>query len=205
MKLKTKKDPHRQLLEIAEAQQGFFTTKQAIEAGFAEQNHAYHVHAGNWIREYRGIYRLAYYPLSDEADLVQWALWSRNRQDIPQGVYSHQTALSIHDLSDVMPTKLHLTVPKRFRRNSEIPGILALHRADLPQAAIEARRGFSVTTPLRSIVDLIVEDSASRDILSQATREGVRRGLITGPELKRIAIADDIREALIELYQESVQ
>jgi hypothetical protein len=45
------KEAARRLLEIAQAQQGFFTTKQAMRAGFAEKVHAYHVNAGNWIRE----------------------------------------------------------------------------------------------------------------------------------------------------------
>jgi predicted transcriptional regulator of viral defense system len=45
-------------------------------------------------------------------------------------VYSHHTALSLYDLSDLNPSKLHMTVPMDFRRNSEIPGILVLHFAD---------------------------------------------------------------------------
>src|ERR1035441_2457066 len=52
------REAQRRLFEIAEAQQGFFTTKQAKAAGFAENTHSYHVKVGNWIREYRGIYRL---------------------------------------------------------------------------------------------------------------------------------------------------
>ena len=45
--------------EIAQSQQGFFTTKQATRSGFAEKTHSYHVNVGNWIREHSGIYRLA--------------------------------------------------------------------------------------------------------------------------------------------------
>ena len=86
---------------------------------------------GNWIREYRGIYRLALFPMAEHPDLVKWALWSRNRNEAPEGVYSHRTALSLYELSDLNPAKLHMTVPAHFRRNSEIPGILGLHYADL--------------------------------------------------------------------------
>ena len=43
----------RRLYEVARSQQGFFTTKQAIRAGFSEKVHTYHVKAGNWIREHR--------------------------------------------------------------------------------------------------------------------------------------------------------
>src|SRR4029453_4144563 len=64
----------RRLFEIAEQQQGFFTAKQAKEAGFAENTHPYHVQVGNWVREHRGIYRLALFPTADRPDLVLWAL-----------------------------------------------------------------------------------------------------------------------------------
>jgi hypothetical protein len=50
------REASRRLFEIAEQQQGFFTTKQAKAAGFAENTHPYHVQVGNWIREHRGIY-----------------------------------------------------------------------------------------------------------------------------------------------------
>ena len=46
------------LFEIAEAQQGYFTAGQAGEAGYARSTHSYHVEAGNWVREHRGVYRL---------------------------------------------------------------------------------------------------------------------------------------------------
>src|SRR5580692_363189 len=117
---KGRKEAAKRLYEIVEGQQGFFTTKQAKVAGFAENTHPYHVQAGNWIREHRGIYRLAKFPISDRPDLVLWSLWSRNRKEEIEGAYSHQTALSLHELSDLNPAKLHMTVPTHFRRNSEM-------------------------------------------------------------------------------------
>jgi predicted transcriptional regulator of viral defense system len=116
----------RNLFTIAEDQSGYFTTKQAIAAGFAEKTHAYHVRAGNWIREYRAIYRLAAFPAVERPDLMLWYLWSRGRNDIPKGVYSHQTALSLHELSDANPSKLHMTVPMTFRKSADIPNALVL-------------------------------------------------------------------------------
>ena len=66
-----------------------------------------------------------------------WYLWSRNRREVPEGIYSHETALSLHELSDVMPSKLHMTVPKDFRRNSMIPEVLILHRANVDKATFK--------------------------------------------------------------------
>jgi len=88
------REASRRLFDFAEQQQGFFTTKQAKAAGFAENTHPYHLQAGNWTREHRGIYRLTLFPTSDRPDLVLWSLWSRNRKEAVEGVYSHQTALT---------------------------------------------------------------------------------------------------------------
>ena len=172
------------LFAVAESQGGYFTAKQAEEAGFDRTNHAYHVRAGNWEREHRGIFRLAHFPANERPDLVRWSLWSRDRQDHPQGVYSHQTALSIHDLSDLMPAKLHMTVPLKFRKTSKIPPVLILHYADLPGEAIEEREGFRVTRPMRAILDLGESQELSPDLLAQAFSEARKRGLITETEVR---------------------
>src|SRR6267143_2817269 len=180
---KERKEAARRLYEIAEGQQGFFTTKQAKAARFAENTHPYHVQAGNWIREHRGIYRLASFPRGERPDLTLWSLWSRNRGESVQGVYSHQTALSLHDLSDVMPAKLHMIVPTSFRRNSEIPRVLVLHFGDLPQGDIGAAHGVRVTRPMRTILDLLEGGEVPLAILRQALREGLRRGFIRRSEI----------------------
>jgi predicted transcriptional regulator of viral defense system len=180
------KESARRLYEIAQSQQGFFTAKQAIRSGFAEKTHSYHVHAGNWIREHRGIYRLADFPTADRPDLMLWYLWSQNRQEVPEGTYSHETALSLHELSDIMPSKIHMTVPKVFRRNSEIPEILILHRADLEANETQEMHGVRVTRALRTIVDLLRGGHMDRTQLKRAVDEAIRRGLIRRGEIERM-------------------
>jgi hypothetical protein len=192
----------KRLQEVANAQFGFFTTKQAIEAGFGEQHHGYHVQVGNWVREHRGIYRLAYYPATERPDLMLWYLWSRNRQEEPQGVYSHETALSLFGLSDILPARLHMTVPKKFRRSSEIPPILFLHYADLPEGSTEWAHGVRVTRPLDTIAGLLRENSISRDFLQQAMHQGIRRGLFLQGDLDQPRFDERTRQMLYELHQE---
>jgi predicted transcriptional regulator of viral defense system len=182
------REAQRRLFEISEAQQGFFTAKQAKAAGFAENTHPYHVQTGNWIREHRGIYRLALFPSADHPDLVKWALWSRNRDEMCEGVYSYQTALSLHELSDLNPAKLHMTVPTHFRRSAEIPRVLVLHYADLSPVDFQTGQGYKYTRPLRTIIDLIEADTVERTFLRQALREALRRGLITKSEVKRVKL-----------------
>ena len=174
------------LFKIAEGQQGYFTAKQAVDVGYLLGSQAHHVKAGNWVRVERGIYRLARFPQSSEEQLVIYSLWSRNRAGEPQGVYSHQTALSIHELSDVNPAKLHMTVPPAFRRSAKVPKILVLHRALLDEKDVERRQGFAVARPLRAIAGLAAAESVSRDIIAQALAEGRERGLITAREISEL-------------------
>ncbi|HEY3762227.1 MAG TPA: type IV toxin-antitoxin system AbiEi family antitoxin domain-containing protein [Verrucomicrobiae bacterium] len=174
------------LFEIAEGQQGYFTAKQASDAGYQLGSQAHHVKSGNWVRVERGIYRLARFPQSAEEQLVIYSLWSRNRGGEPEGVYSHQTALGIHELSDVNPAKLHMTVPTSFRRNAKTPKILVLHLASLDGKDLEQWQGFAVTRPLRSIADLAAAESVSRDIVEQALTEGRQRGLISVREVAEL-------------------
>jgi predicted transcriptional regulator of viral defense system len=174
------------LFEITEQQQGYFTAKQAAEAGYQLGSQAHHVKSGNWVRAERGIYRLARFPQSDEEQFVIYSLWSRNRSGEPEGVYSHQTALSIHELSDVNPARLHMAIPATFRRRAKTPNILVLHRAILDENEVEQRQGFAVTRPLRSIADLAATESVSQDIVAQALSEGRQRGLITIREMSEL-------------------
>lgn len=174
------------LFKIAEFQQGYFTAKQARVAGYKDNTHPYHVKCGDWIRVYRGIYRLSKFPQTERPDLVIWSLWSCNREGKVEGVYSHQTALSIHQLSDVMPNKLDMTVPASFRRNSVIPSNLKLHFKKIQQNQLIPLDGYSVTTPYQTLLDVIEETSISHDLILQALKEASHKGMITQVMLKQL-------------------
>lgn len=190
------------LFELVQDQQGFFTAKQAKAAGFAESTHPYHVQVGNWIREHRGIYRLAQFSPSDRPDLVLWALWSRNRREDIEGVYSHQTALSIHGLSDLNPTKLHMTVPIGFRRNTEIPAVLVLHYADLVESDVQTAQGFRLTRPLRTILDLISAGEVEQTFIRQALRQALDRGLVTRSQIRSAPITGQTRKIVADVLRQ---
>ncbi len=191
------------LFEIAEQQQGLFTARQAADAGYKLGSVAHHVKSGSWVRVERGIYRLSHFPQSAEEQLVVYALWSRNRAGERDGVYSHQTALSIHELSDVNPAKLHMTVPPNFRRQAEVPKLLVLHRTILDEKDVERRPGFAVTRPLRSIADLAVAESVAREIVAQALAEGRQRGLITLREISELRRRQELPSWFDELLRET--
>jgi predicted transcriptional regulator of viral defense system len=169
----------KELYQLAESQGGYFTAKQAAALGYASNKRSYHVRAHNWIREHRGIYRLALFPEPERPDLILWWLWSRDRSDQPTGVFSHQTALSLHDLTDTNPAKLDLTVPKHFRRGVPIPKVLRLHYGDVAGEDRELVHGVPVTNALRAILDVWTESSLPKPVLREAFHEAMKRGNIT--------------------------
>jgi predicted transcriptional regulator of viral defense system len=169
------RDNARQLYQIAAAQGGYFTSAQARQAGYAYSQQNFHVSRGNWLKVDRGLFRLRDFPPGEREDLIRWSLWSRNRKGVPQAVVSHDTALTVHTLSDVMPDRVHLTVPKGFRKKV-LPGC-ALHEADLASGDVESRTGYQVTTPLRTLLD-VAGGPLSQEHLDKAVRDALERGLV---------------------------
>ena len=190
------------LFESAQHQGGFFTARQARDAGFGDNVHSYHVRSGNWIREHRGVYRLAQFPLPARPDLMIWQLWSRNRQDQPQGVFSHATALTLHELSDAMPAKLDMTVPPGFQRMAAIPEGLRLHRARLTARDVETIDGVRVTAALRTLIDVIVEGALAPEIQAQAVDEALRRGLVRRRQIEDVKVSTRARQRINRILKQ---
>jgi predicted transcriptional regulator of viral defense system len=186
----------RSLYQLAQRQGGYFTAKQAEALGYTSNKRVYHVRVGNWIREHRGIYRVALFPEPERPDLILWHLWSRDRSDEPKGVFSHHTALSLHELTDLMPARIDLTVPKRFRRGVPIPKVLRLHYANVSSSDREVMDGVPVTKALRTVLDLWGEGDTPKPLLISAFQEGRRRGLITRTEVRRAAADPNWRETM---------
>ncbi len=173
------------LFKTADAQMGYFTSQQAEKAGISNKNHAYHVKVGHWKRIMRGIYRLNNYPLSDNEELMVWFLWSKNREDTPQGVFSHETALDIYNLTDINPPHIHMIVPREFKRLNPIPKVIKLHRNILKKSEIKSYLGMKITTPVKTLQDLAKKGSLSQEFLSQAVNEAVKKGLVTKSQISK--------------------
>ncbi len=177
----------RELTALAHSQAGYFTAKQAAELGYLSQHLDYHLQRKNFERAGRGFYRLPEIPLSEHDDLVRLAFWSRDRNDCPQAVASHHTALAAHELSDLLPATIHLTVPMTFRKTAG-KGVV-LHRGNLRPTEVEGRQGFSVTTPLRTLVDAAADGTIAEEHLTRAVKQAIDRGLVRRSQLATAAEA----------------
>ncbi|HET7503774.1 MAG TPA: type IV toxin-antitoxin system AbiEi family antitoxin domain-containing protein [Kofleriaceae bacterium] len=167
-----------QLYETAESQDGLFTTQQAAEAGYSPQLLLHHVLAGRLVRLRRGIYRLVHFPAGEHEELVAAWLWSERA-----GVVSHQSALALHGLSDVLPAQIHLTLPLAWRRRRlRVPAEVVLHHADAPPDDRAWHGAVPMTGPRRTLSDC-ARASLAPDLLRQAAQQALRRGLVARGEL----------------------
>jgi len=167
-----------ELYALAATQAGHFTTSQAHEVGFSSPLLHKHLAAGRIARIRRGVYRLVHFPSSEEEGLVVFWLWSDR-----EGVFSHETALARHDLSDALPHRVEMTVPAAWRaRRLRVPDGLDLHYADLPGSDWTWLGPVPLTTPARTVRDCRAAD-VSPELIAQAVEEGVRRGLFEREDL----------------------
>ena len=170
------------LFEVASEQEGLFTTAQAAEAGYSPQLLQKHLHGGRIRHVRRGIYRLVHFPPGEYEDLVAVWLWSGSA-----GVFSHETALALHGLSDALPSRAHLTVPADWnRRRLRVPRGVVLHHADVPRSDRAWVGSLPVTAPLRTLADCAAGGVAP-DLVQQAKDQAVARGLVTPAEVAAIA------------------
>ncbi len=189
----------RNLFSKALEQGGYFTAKQAREAGYDYPHLDYHVSTGNFERVEHGLYRLTSLPPREHDDLVRLTLWSRNRQDEPQAVVSHESALVLHDLSELLPAEIHLTVPPTFRKDP--PAGCVLHKARLAPKEIEERTGFRVTAPLRTLLD-VAASGVPEEQLQKAVADALARGLVRRNKLLEAARKSPRSERLLRILDE---
>jgi predicted transcriptional regulator of viral defense system len=175
-------DPNWQsLYDTAAAQAGLFTTRQAAAAGYSDPLLAHYQKVGRIARIRRGIYRLVQFPSGDQEDLVTAWLWTDS-----MGVVSHQTALSLQGLSDLMPNRIHLTLPSAWqKRRLRIPKGLELHYADVPSEERAWNGAVPVTSTPRTLNDC-ARAGLSPDVLRQATKQALTRGLVKKTELAEV-------------------
>lgn len=195
MTRKRKNSPdHQALYNIAEQQAGHFTTRQAAEAGFSRERLVEHARTGRFKRIGRGIYRLGQFPSSPLEDL--FVAWLRCG---PRAVITHDSALALYDLSDVLPSEVHVTVPRSSSRRRKG---LRQHTGLLLPSDIKRREGLPVTSIPRTIGDA-AKTGLAEELVAEAILQALRRGLTDRAALQKEARRRGGRAArLIRRYLE---
>ncbi len=169
------------LFETAVGQDGHFTTQQAADAGYSSQLLLKYLKNGRVTRVRRGVYRIVHFPAAEHEDLATLWLWSERT-----GVFSHETALMLHDLSDALPRKVSLTLPAAWaKRRVRVPKGVLVHYADVPRSARVQIGAVPVTNPFRTLCDCVAVH-VSPELVDAAVKQARARGLIDKEDVKSI-------------------
>ncbi|MBK8165068.1 MAG: type IV toxin-antitoxin system AbiEi family antitoxin domain-containing protein [bacterium] len=170
-----------QLYETAATQAGHFTTAQAAAAGYSPQLLAKYLANGRVARARRGVYRLVHFPADDHEEFAVVWLWSERA-----AVFSHETALFLHGLSDALPSRIQLTLPGQWRRRRlRAPDGVATHFGGLSEQDRAWVGPVPVTGIARTLIDC-AQAGVSPEIVRDAMDQVVKRGLIREDALPEV-------------------
>ena len=162
-------------------QSGYFTVDQARKHGVSRQLLNHHLRQGRFERVQRGLYHVTGFPSSQYDDIRE--KWMAVGMD--KAVLSHESALSMLELSDNVPDKVHLLVPRRSRGLRRPPGVVIHTRPDDEKVSTVWRDAMPVTAPARTLVD--VAEELQPEQAAMAAQQALRLGLLTRRQLEKEA------------------
>ncbi len=166
------------LYSLAENQAGYFTTRQAEAADVSRGLLAHHAEGGgSLIRVGRGLYRLKNFPPSDHEEIV--STWLAVGEAI-DAVISHDTALELYGLSDLIPSAIHMTVAREKRgHRTNRPGVRVHYvEGGVPATDRDRREGMPITSAERTLLDSLAAHGVTEQT-ELALSQALARGLTT--------------------------
>jgi predicted transcriptional regulator of viral defense system len=169
------------LYEIAEGQGGFLAAYQVVDAGIPRSTLSYHATESKTLEHVaHGVYRMRRFPAPPHGHVIAgWLALAR-----ADGVVSHESALELLDLTDLIADEVHITLPRAKRGLRTPPGV----RIHFTSRSIDLghRRqvlGVPVTSVERTVTDLLRSEGWTEQT-DLAIRQGTRRGLTTRQRLE---------------------
>lgn len=171
--------------ELASRQWGLLTTAQADAAGISRLQLARLAEAEVIERLARGIYVVL--AAADEHTALRAAWLSMNPSELAEerltdpisaGVISHTSAAGLHGLGDLLDSNPEITVPGRKQSRRGI----RLHRASLRADEVTIVEGLPVTTPARTVADLL-RDGHDPSHVAEMIGDALRRDLASRQDM----------------------
>lgn len=166
------------LAQLAIRQDGYVTLSQARWTGYTDDIFLALIPAGKVEQIASDVFRLTHFPRSNHEELI--VLWLQTDRT---GVISHDTALLLHELSDILPRRRHITVPPEWNPGDrKLDANVVLHHAEVGEDEIRWLGPVPYTAPLRTLRDCIASH-LSPDLIEQAIADGLRQGMFTESDL----------------------
>ena len=165
------------LYQIAALQQGYFRTRQALDAGWSRAALNTATNAGEIDNIGYGLYRFAHYPATSQDELHEIQTLA------PDGTFSHETALTLFGLSDLLPRTTHFTIPPGSGFKPR-PGLTIHHMRLAPDERV-LREGLWLTSPLRTFIDA-ARAGSDPDQLLAAARQALDAAILSPASVARL-------------------
>lgn len=173
---------YRLILPRAAEQHGLVTPADALAVGGTRMGMVALEHRGIIERLAHGVYRIPELA-GDRLEQHQEALLR-----FPTAVLSHDTALDLHELCDINPARIHVTVSRRLRIRKEVPAWLLIHRRNLDEGETTWHEGLAIVTPARAILDGI-ETNVGQRFVDEAIEAARRNNLLRTRDEQTIEMA----------------
>ena len=159
-----------ELLKIAGLQQGYFRTQQALAAGWTRRELSWARETGRVENIRYGLYRFAHFPSTPLDELYEIQTLA------PDGTFSHETALQLYGLSDLLPRTTHFTLPPGSGFKPR-PGFTIHHMPIAPDERV-LREGLWLTSLTRTLLDA-ARSGTDPDQLLGAARDARDRAMLS--------------------------
>lgn len=165
------------LLQLAAAQHGYFSTAQAAAAGISRRALVDRVRRRVIERAAHGVYRLAGAPATQLDSFYAFSV------EAPSATFSHDTALEMYGVSDILPRTVHVTVPPGSGLKPR-PGY-TIHRSVISPSERVLRDGIWVTSLARTLADCARSGTDPEQLVAALT-EGRERAMLTPDDITRL-------------------
>lgn len=115
-----------------------------------------------------------------------------------KAIVSHESALALLELSDNIPDRVHLLVPRKHRGLRRPPGVVIHTHPDDEKVAVVWRSGIALTAPTRTLLD--VAEELQPEQAAMAVRQALSLGLLTRRQLEQEAARRGKTRALETLF-----
>ena len=178
----------RQLWEVAVDQHGYITLDDAQKLGISQPTVAMLAHRGTLEHLARGVYRFAHFPTSPAGPYLEAVLWTGQ----PRACLSHDTALALHELCDINPGRIQVTIPKGRRIRRAGGNLYVVHQQDLDDEQI----GWWERVPIVTIgmaIEQCIDTGVPTYLIKQALDTAARRGAVRPGDLDRLNATLQVR------------
>ena len=168
------------VVALAADAHGLIRSEDATQAGLSAVALHRLVRDGRLENVAHGLYRVPAVPADRLTAYMEAVLWARG-----VGVISHASALEMQELCDILPRRIHVTVPREYNPRKAGYERYRVHRLALTPAMITTYEGVPVMTAATAISQALA-DGEDRHQLRLAVRNATQRGLLLRGEAARL-------------------